>query len=62
MAKRAAALAEIGLLNELDDQIQLSLVESRKKTKNDTISPVYLTVSNEAYQMLLLRLLNCWSR
>lgn len=55
MAKRAAAFAEIGLMNEMDDQIQLSLVESRKKTKNDTSSPVYLTVSNEAYQMLLLR-------
>ncbi|GEM_PF-565429 len=55
MAKRAAALAEIGLLNELDDQIQLSLVETRKKSKSDTISPAYLTVSNEAYQMLLLR-------
>lgn len=55
MAKRAAAFAEIGLLNEMDDQIQLSLVESRKKTKNDTNSPAYLSVSNEAYQMLLLR-------
>jgi len=55
MAKRAAALAEIGLLNEIDDQIQLSLVESRKKSKNDTGSPDYLTVSKEAYQMLLLR-------
>lgn len=55
MAKRAAALAEIGLLNELDDQIQSSLVESRKKSKNDSSSPAYITVSNEAYQMLLLR-------
>ncbi len=55
MAKRAAALAEIGQLNETDDQIRLSLVESRKKSKNDTSSLGYLTVSNEAYQMVLLR-------
>lgn len=55
MAKRATALAEIGLLNGLDDQIQVSLVETRKKSKNDTSSPAYVTVSNEAYQMLLLR-------
>lgn len=55
MAKRAAALAEIGLLNDMDDQIRLSLFESRKKSKNDTSSPRYLTVSNEAYQMVLLR-------
>ncbi|MDD2468030.1 MAG: hypothetical protein PHI97_28970 [Desulfobulbus sp.] len=56
MAKRAGALAEIGQLNETtDEMIQFSLVESRKKSKNDTSSPSYLTVSNEAYQMLLLR-------
>lgn len=55
MAKRAAALAEIGLLAELDDQIQLALVESRKRATSDTCSPAYLSFSNEAYQMLLLR-------
>jgi len=55
MAKRAAALAEVGLINDMDDLIRLSLVETRKKSKNDTSSPRYLTVSNEAYQMVLLR-------
>ncbi len=55
MAKKAAALAEIELGNELDEQIQLSLVESRKKSKNDTSSPAYMALSYEAYQMLLLR-------
>jgi len=33
----------------------LSLVESRKKGKNNTGSPDYLAFSNEAYQMLLSR-------
>jgi len=55
MAKRATALAEIGLLNEMDDQIRLSLVETRKKSNNNSNLPIYLSVSNEAYQMVLLR-------
>lgn len=55
MAKRAAGLAEIGTLSRLDDKIQLSLVESRKKNKNYATSPDYQTISHEAYQMLLLR-------
>lgn len=55
MAKRAAALAEIGVFNELDSQIQLSLVNSRKNSRSKTGSPTYQAVSNEAYQMLLLR-------
>ena len=55
MAKRAAALAEIGLLNEMDDQIRLSLVETRKKSHSSTNLPRCLSFSNEAYQMVLLR-------
>lgn len=55
MAKRAAALAEIGQLNDTDEQIRLSLVESRKKSNDDTDSSGYLSISNEAFQMLLLR-------
>ena len=55
MAKRAAVLAEIGLLNGMDDQIRLSLVETRKKSNSSTNLPRYLSVSNEAYQMVLLR-------
>lgn len=55
MAKRAAAHAEIGLSYEMDDEIRLSLVETRRRGKSDTSSSRYLTVSNEAYQMVLLR-------
>jgi hypothetical protein len=55
MAKRAAAHAEIGLLNEMDDQIRLSLVETRKKSNSSTNLPRCLSVSNEAYQMVILR-------
>lgn len=55
MAKRAVALAEMGLLDGMDGQIQLSLVETRKRGKNINSFPRYLMVSREAYQMLLLR-------
>jgi hypothetical protein len=55
MTKRAAALAEIGQLNDTDEQIRLSLVDSRKKSNNDNASSGYLSVSNESFQMLLLR-------
>lgn len=55
MAKRAAAFAELGLLNKMDDQIRLSLVETRKKNNIGTRLPRCLSVSNESYQMLLLR-------
>lgn len=52
MAKRAAAFAEIGLLNKMDDQIRLSLVETRKRSKNIARCS---SISNEAYQMVLFR-------
>lgn len=55
MTKRAAALAEIGQLNDTDEQIRLSLVESRKKSNDDNASSGYLSVSNESLQMLVLR-------
>ena len=55
MTKRAAALAEIGQLNDIDEQIRLSLVESRKKSNDNNASSGYLPVSNESYQMLLYR-------
>ncbi len=55
MTKRAAALAELGILHDIYDQIQVSLVETRKKCNINTSSPDYQTVSNEAYQMLLMR-------
>jgi hypothetical protein len=55
MAKRAAGLAEIGQLNDTDEQVRLSLVESRKKSNDDNASSCYLSVSNESFQMLLLR-------
>lgn len=55
MTKRAAALAEVGLLSNVNDQIRRSLIETRKKGRSDTSSPSYLTDSNEAYQMVLLR-------
>lgn len=55
MTKRAAAHAEIGYLNDTDEQIRLSLVESRKKSNDDNASSGYLSVSNESFQMLLLR-------
>ncbi|MBU2887358.1 SIR2 family protein [Gilvimarinus agarilyticus] len=61
MAKRAAAFAELGLLNKMDDQIRLSLVETRKRRKNYARC---FSISNEAYQMVLFRYIsdvNLWS-
>jgi len=55
MAKRAAALAEIGQVNDTDEQIRLALVESRKKSNDEHTSTGYLSVSDESYQMLLFR-------
>lgn len=55
VAKRAVALAELGQLSNTDEQIRFSLVESRRKSNNNNSSPVYLSVSNEAFQMLLFR-------
>lgn len=55
MAKRAAALAEIGQLNNTGDQIHFSLVESRKQSNSEHSAPDYQYISRESYQMLLLR-------
>lgn len=55
MAKRAAALAEIGQLNNTVEQIHFSLVESRKQSNNERSLPDYQYISRESYQMLLLR-------
>lgn len=55
MAKRAAGLAEIGQVNDTDEQIRLALVESRKKSNDEHNSTGYLSVSHESYQMLLFR-------
>ncbi|MDD3498607.1 MAG: SIR2 family protein [Candidatus Moranbacteria bacterium] len=55
MTKRAAAFAEIGHLNDTDEQLRLSLVESRKKSYDNKPSSSYLSLSNESFQMLLLR-------
>lgn len=55
MAKRAAGLAEIGQVNDTDEQIRLSLVESRKKSNDEHTSTGYQSVSDESYQMLLFR-------
>lgn len=55
MAKRAVAFAEIGPLNELDDHVRLSLAETRKKNIGRSNQSSCLSVSHEAYQMLLLR-------
>lgn len=54
MAKRAAAFAELGLLNKMDEQIRLSLVETRKRS-NCKKNHKMFSISNEAYQMLLFR-------
>jgi hypothetical protein len=54
MVKRAAALAEIGQLIDTDDQISLSLVETRKKRNGDTVASRYWSESREAFEMLLL--------
>lgn len=54
MTKRAAALAEIGCLNDTYEKIRWSLVESREKSNNDAPS-CYMWLSNESFQMLLLR-------
>ncbi|MCR5220100.1 MAG: SIR2 family protein [bacterium] len=55
MVKRAAGLAEIGQVNDTDEQIRLALVESRKKRNVKHTSTSYLSVSDESYQMLLFR-------
>lgn len=55
MAKRAAGLAEIGQVNDIDEQIRLALVESRKKSNDEHTSIGYLSVSDESYLMLLYR-------
>lgn len=55
MAKRAAGFAEIGQLNDIDEQIRLSLVEVRKKSNDDNVSLDYRSVSYESFLMLLLR-------
>ncbi len=55
MTKRATAFAEIGQLNDIDEQIRLALVETRKKSNDEHASSGYLSVSNESYQMLLFR-------
>ncbi|MDA8375594.1 MAG: SIR2 family protein [Planctomycetia bacterium] len=57
MAKRAAALAEIGMHDKTDDQILSSLINTRQQGGNYTGAPRCLAVSNEAYQMVLLRCL-----
>lgn len=55
VAKRAAGLAEIGQLNDTDEQIRLALVESRKKSNDEHTSAGYRSISDESYQMLLFR-------
>lgn len=55
MTKRAASLAEIGHLIDTEEQIRLSLVETRRKSNSDTLTSGLLSVSSEAYQMLLLQ-------
>ncbi|WP_020207843.1 anti-phage defense-associated sirtuin Dsr2 [Gilvimarinus chinensis] len=55
MAKRAAAFAEIGHVNDTDEKIRLSLAESRKKSNNEYTPKSYFSVSAESYQMLLFR-------
>ncbi|WP_280550448.1 anti-phage defense-associated sirtuin Dsr2 [Halomonas sp. 11-S5] len=55
MTKRAACLAEIGEINDTDEQILWALVESRKKSDDQDTSTGYLSVSEESYQMLLFR-------
>ncbi|MDD4394143.1 MAG: SIR2 family protein [Desulfobacterales bacterium] len=54
-AKRASALAEMGQFNGTDEQIRLSLFESRKKNNNDNTSSDFQSVSTESFQMLLFR-------
>jgi len=55
MAKRTAALAEIGPLKKMDDQIRQSLVETRKKNNGSANLAKCSSVSNEAYQIFLLQ-------
>ncbi|MDQ0290311.1 anti-phage defense-associated sirtuin Dsr2 [Oligosphaera ethanolica] len=55
MTKRAAAYAEIGQQKDIDDQMRSWLVESRKQNNYHAASPSFLSLSDEAFQMLLLR-------
>lgn len=55
MAKRAAALAEIGQVYDTDEKIRHALVETRKNSSDEQTSANYLSVSDESYLMLLFR-------
>lgn len=56
MTKHAAAVAEICLSSNFEEQLKLSLLETRKKPNNTVYTPVYKNVSYEAYQLFLLRI------
>lgn len=55
MSKRAAILAELGHYDSITEIITLALNASRKKNNTDSTTPDYHSISNESFQILLLR-------